>query len=123
MPQTLSEARLAGRARTCRRGLVSSSLATASPMTGHSRRIGRRAAVISALLLAGVAVAVIGATAALGVVGNGAFGPGGKTLTQADVRRALAQQSAPASPTQATPRSSAPASPAGPASATVSFAS
>jgi len=92
-------------------------------MTGHSRGMSKRAALISALLLAGVAVAVIGATAALGVIGNGAFGPGGKTLTQADVRRALAQQSAPASPTQATPRSSVPTSPAGSASEAVSFAS
>jgi hypothetical protein len=81
--------------------------------------MSKRAALISALLLAGVAVAVIGATAALGVIGNGAFGPGGKTLTQADVRRSLAQGT-PAPPTQAGPRSSPPASPA---SAAASFAS
>ncbi|MGN6679438.1 MAG: hypothetical protein ACTHKL_16880, partial [Streptosporangiaceae bacterium] len=84
--------------------------------------MSKRAALISALLLAGVAIAVIGATAALGVIGNGAFGPG-KTLTQADVRRSLAQQSAPAQPTQATPRSSAPASPPASGSEAVSFAS
>src|SRR5215813_12556543 len=115
MPQTLSEARLAGPACTCREGLVSSSLATASPLTGHSRRMSKRAALISALLLAGVAVAVIGVMAVLGVIGNGAFGPGGKTLTQADVRRAFAQQSVLASPIQATPRSPVPASSPGPA--------
>ena len=85
--------------------------------------MSKRAALISALLLAAVAVAVIGATAALGVIGNGAFGPGGKTLTQEDVQRSLAQQSPAAPSTQATPRPSARTSPPTPASAAGSFAS
>ncbi len=63
----------------------------------------KRAALVSALLLAGLVVAVVGATAALRLIGNGAFGPGGKPLTQADVQRALAQQP-PATPAQQTPQ-------------------
>jgi len=72
----------------------------------------KRAALVSALLLAGLVVAVIGATAALRVVGNGAFGPGGKPLTQADVRRSLAQHT-PAVPAGQPP--SAPVTPRHPA--------
>jgi len=65
----------------------------------------KRTALMSAMLLAGLAVAVIGATAALRFAGGGAFGPGGQPLTPADVQRSLAQppaaqQSPAASPTQ-----------------------
>lgn len=71
----------------------------------------KRATLLSALLLAGVVVAVVGATAALRFVGGGAFGPGGKPLTQAEVRRSLAQQPPPqASP--AAPATDHPVSPA-----------
>ena len=52
----------------------------------------KRTALVSAMLLAGLVVAVIGATAALRFVGGGAFGPGGHPLTPADVQRSLAQQ-------------------------------
>jgi hypothetical protein len=64
--------------------------------------MSKRAALVSALLLAGLIVAVVGATAALRLIGNGAFGPGGKPLTQAEVQRALAQQP-PTTPAQRTP--------------------
>jgi hypothetical protein len=59
--------------------------------------MSRRIALAAAMLLAGVVLAIIGGAAALSLVGNGVFGPGGKPLTQADVQRALAQ-SAPATP-------------------------
>src|SRR5215813_13115771 len=51
----------------------------------------KRAALVSAMLLAGLVVAVIGVTAALRFVGGGAFGPGGQPLTPTDVQRSLAQ--------------------------------
>jgi hypothetical protein len=51
----------------------------------------KRTVLMSAMLLAGLAVAVIGATAALRFAGGGAFGPGGQPLTPADVQRSLAQ--------------------------------
>jgi hypothetical protein len=54
----------------------------------------KRTALVSAMLLAGLMVAVIGATAALRFVGGGAFGPGGQPLTPADVQQSLAQQPA-----------------------------
>jgi hypothetical protein len=54
----------------------------------------KRTALVSAMLLAGLVVAVIGATAALRFVGGGAFGPGGQPLSPADVQRSLAQQPA-----------------------------
>ena len=71
----------------------------------------KRAALLSAMLLAGVVVAVVAATAALRFVGGGAFGPGGKPLTQAEVRRALAQQPPPRASSAApvTPHPSGPA--------------
>jgi hypothetical protein len=69
--------------------------------------MSRRIALVAAMALAAAVFAVIGATAALNLLGNGVFGPGGKPLTQADVRRALAQPVA-ASPS---PASSAPATP------------
>ena len=52
----------------------------------------KRAALVSVMLLAGLVVAVTGATAALRFVGGGAFGPGGQPLTPADVQRSLAQR-------------------------------
>jgi uncharacterized membrane protein YgcG len=70
--------------------------------------MSRRIALVVVMALAAAVFAVIGATAALNLLGNGVFGPGGKPLTQADVRRALAQPVAaspsPASPAPATPR-------------------
>jgi hypothetical protein len=56
--------------------------------------MSRRIALVAAMLLAGVVLAIIGGAAALSLVGNGVFGPGGKPLTQADVQRALAQPAA-----------------------------
>jgi hypothetical protein len=55
----------------------------------------KRAILLSAMLLAGVVVAVVAATAALRLIGGGAFGPGGKPLTQAEVRQSLAQNPSP----------------------------
>jgi hypothetical protein len=75
----------------------------------------KRAALVSALLLAGLVVAVIGATAALRVIGGGTFGPGGEPLSSADVQRSLAQQPAvrqsprPSQAATARPSASAPA--------------
>ena len=63
---------------------------------------------VAAMMLAGAVLAVIGATAALSLLGDGVFVPGGKPLSQADVRRALAQPAATASPSQP---GSAPATP------------
>jgi hypothetical protein len=51
----------------------------------------KRAAFVPVLLLTGLIVAVVGATAALRLIGDGAFGPGGRALSQADVRQSLAQ--------------------------------
>jgi hypothetical protein len=59
--------------------------------------MSKRAALVPALLLVGLVAAIVGATAALRFIGTDAFGPGGKPLSQADVRQALAQQS-PAAP-------------------------
>ena len=71
----------------------------------------KRTALVSGMLLAGLVVAVIGATAALRFVGGGAFGPGGQPLSPADVQRSLAQQPAAqqqaAQQPPATPRRSA----------------
>jgi hypothetical protein len=53
--------------------------------------MSRRIAVITAMALAGAVLAVVGAAAALNLLGDGVFGPGGKPLSQADVQRALAQ--------------------------------
>jgi hypothetical protein len=50
----------------------------------------KRAAIVAALLLAGAVLAVVGATAALSLLG-GAFGLGGQPLSEADVQRSLAQ--------------------------------
>jgi hypothetical protein len=54
----------------------------------------KRTALVSAMLLAGLVVAVIGATAVLRFFGGSAFGPGGRPLTPADVQRSLARQPA-----------------------------
>jgi hypothetical protein len=58
----------------------------------------KRAALVSALLVAGLVVAVVGATAALRLIGIGAFGPGGQPMSQADVQQALAAQQASPAP-------------------------
>src|SRR5690348_5301274 len=90
----------------------------------------KRAALLSAMLLAGVVVAVVGATAALRFIGGDAFGPGGGTLTQAEVRRSLAQDPSPAASQAAstapvTPHPTGPATrtPGSPAPVRGSFAS
>src|SRR5215468_2389501 len=64
----------------------------------------KRTALVSAMLLAGLVVAVIGVTAVLRFFGGGTFGPGGRPLTPADVQRSLAQ---PAARQQAAQRSPA----------------
>jgi hypothetical protein len=74
----------------------------------------KRAAVVSAMLLAGLVIAVIGATAALRLVGNSTFGPGGKPLTQGEVRRALAQRSPAAPPGHTSASPATPSHSAGP---------
>ena len=61
--------------------------------------MSKRATLISAVVAAAVVAAIFGATAALGLIG-GAFGPGGRPLSEADVRKALS--AAPRTPT-ATP--------------------
>ncbi len=72
----------------------------------------KRVLVAAAIWLAGAALAAIGVTAALNFLGDGAFGVGGQVLTQADVRRDLAQAPAPtstaASPAPTTPGRSRP---------------
>jgi hypothetical protein len=78
----------------------------------------KRAALVSALLLAGLVVAVISATAALRVIGGGTFGPGGQPLSSADVQRALAQQ--PAVPQSPLPTQAATARPSASAPVPVS---
>jgi uncharacterized membrane protein YgcG len=88
--------------------------------------MSRRIALVAVMALAAAVFAVIGATAALSLLGNGVLGPGGKPLTQADVRRALAQPVAagspsPASPAPATPRH--PTATPGPAPVTGVFGS
>ena len=52
--------------------------------------MSKRVALVSAVLLAALVVAVIGATFALRLIGGGTFGPGGRPLTEADVRHSLA---------------------------------
>ena len=52
--------------------------------------MSKRVALVSAVLLAALVVAVVGATAALRLIGGGTFGPGGRPLSEADVRRSLA---------------------------------
>jgi len=73
--------------------------------------VTKRAALLSAMLFAAVVVAVVGATAALRFVGGGAVGPGGEPLTQAEVRRSLAQHPPPlvSSAAPVTPRPTGPA--------------
>ena len=84
--------------------------------------MSKRAALLSAMLLAGVVVAVVGATAALRFIGGDAFGPGGQALTPADVQRSLAQYPPAPSPRRSSaaqvthhptaPRTRTPAAPA-----------
>jgi len=65
--------------------------------------MNKRAALVPALLLVGLVIAVVGATAALRLIGTGGLGPGGTPLSQADVQRALAEQP-PTTPAQRTPQ-------------------
>ena len=69
--------------------------------------MSKRAALVPLLLLAGLIVAVVGATAALRLIGDGALGPGGQTLTQANVQASLAQ------PTHQSTASAGPSQPSG----------
>lgn len=61
-------------------------------------------------LVLGVVVAVAGATAALGLIGLGTFGPDNKSLSEADVRRSLSGHRAASSQAPA-PRTSRSRSP------------
>lgn len=60
--------------------------------------MSKRVALVSAVVVAALVAAVFGATAALSLIGLGAFGPGGQPLSETDVRRSL----------EAGPRSTAP---------------
>ncbi len=62
--------------------------------------MSKRVALVSAVLVAALVAAVLGATAALRLIGGGTFGPGGPPLSEADVRRSY---SAMPSPPPATP--------------------
>jgi hypothetical protein len=63
--------------------------------------MSKRVAIVSAVVVAALVAAVFGATAALGLIGVGAFGPGGRPLSEKDVRRSLAASN---KTTAATPR-------------------
>jgi len=56
--------------------------------------MNKRLVLVSAVLAASLVLAVVGATAALRLIGNGTFGPGGKALSEADVTRSLARVAA-----------------------------
>ena len=62
--------------------------------------MSKRVALVSAVVVAALVAAVLGATAALRLIGVGAFSPGGRPLSEADVRRSLdaATRSAGATP-------------------------
>ena len=82
--------------------------------------MSKRAALVSAMLIAGLAVAILSATAGLRLVGGSAFGPGGQALTPADVQRSLAQhpvaaQSGPAATATPHRATAPPARPSAPA--------
>ena len=49
---------------------------------GHSRTMSKRVALASAVVVAALVAAVLGATAALRLIGVGAFGPGGQPLSE-----------------------------------------
>jgi hypothetical protein len=76
--------------------------------------VSKRVALVSAVLVAALVAAVVGATAALSLIGRGTFGPGGRPLSEADVRHSYAAMSSPAatpSPTGTSAHGSPPASP------------
>ena len=52
--------------------------------------MSKRVALVSAIMLAAIVVAVVGATLALRLIGGGTFGAGGKPISEADVQRSLA---------------------------------
>jgi hypothetical protein len=61
----------------------------------------KRVALASGVLLLGLLIAVVGATIALRLIGSETSGPGGRPLSEADVRRSFAKtagQVAPSSP-------------------------
>jgi hypothetical protein len=51
--------------------------------------MSKRVALVSAVVVAALVAAVLGATAALGLIGLGAFSPGGRPLSETDVHRSL----------------------------------
>ena len=56
----------------------------------------KRVALVSAVVMAALIAAVFGATAALSLIGVGAIGPGGRPLSEADVRSSLDARTRPA---------------------------
>jgi len=52
--------------------------------------MNKRVALVTVVLAAALVAAVFGATKALGIIGGGTFGPGGRPLSEADVRSSLA---------------------------------
>jgi hypothetical protein len=71
--------------------------------------MNKRVVLVSAVMLAALAVAVVGATEALRLIGRGTFGAGGSPISEADVHRSLAASGTPAT----SPRSTSTTSPAG----------
>jgi len=73
--------------------------------------MNKRLALVSAILLAAIVIAVVGATAALRFIGGGTFGAGGSPISEADVQRSLAAASRTATTSPGSPPSTQPASP------------
>ena len=77
--------------------------------------MNKRVALVSAIMLAALVVAVVGATKAFSLIRGGTFGAGGTPISEADVRHSLAAgSSAPATtpgPAGTTPGASPSASP------------
>ena len=75
--------------------------------------MSKRVAAVSAVLVAALLAAVLGATAALGMIGSGTFGPGGRALSEADVRRSYAALPKPSATAPTTGTTSASPHPSG----------
>jgi hypothetical protein len=76
--------------------------------------VSKRVALVSAVLVAALVAAVLGAAAAVRLIGDGTFGPGGRPMSEADVRRSYAAMPSPAAtptPTGTSARGSGSASP------------
>ena len=74
--------------------------------------MNKRVALASAIMLAALVVAVVGATKAFSLIRGGTFGAGGTPISEADVRHSLAAgSSAPATTPGPTPSASPSASP------------